>query len=190
MRAKIFLSTLLIMSILGLFCMKPTRIHAQECDYVDDDGYCVIVVDNKDKIPSIGEMTDEYSSEKVDEQIFVDITVNTNRIDESNGFGQFDETREKLIQEYQKEYQMIVQGSPALKGDEQVFVNARLRGLSYLDAYKQCFTYDREVAIEEVFNHVSENKEWYQTFFDQMNSETITETLKHFGEMIVGWFTD
>lgn len=187
MRIKLFFMTLFIM--LFMSSLSFIEVNAQDCDYVDEDGYCVIIVDNEDEIPSIGEMSEEgYSDGKTEENIYVDTTVNVNQVGEEDGFGQIDETKNKLIEEYRKEYQMIVNNSAVLIGDEEDFITARLNGLSYIDAYKQCFTYDRNAAINKITENISNNKEWFQTFFDSMSSESFMETIKHFGEVVANMF--
>ena len=189
MRAKILSFTLLAMLVTSLLCLNPIQASAQTCDYIDEDGYCVIIVDNSKTIPSIGEMTDEeYSDGRNEVYVFVDSTIKPNQIDEDNRFGQVDETKSKLIEEYRKEYQMIVKGSSAIIGEEELFIQARLSGLSYIDAYLKCFTYDREIAIEEITENVASHKDWFQTFFDTMNSESFIETVNHFGEVISNMF--
>lgn len=188
MRVKLLFATILAVLFTGILSLNSTQVSAKECDYVDEDGYCVFIVDNEDKIPSIGEMSDTGDvNGKTEENIFVDTTVQTNQADSSK-FGQSNETRDKLIKEYRQEYQMIVKDSPALIGNEEAFVNARLSGLSYMDAYEKCFTYNREKAIDEITDYVSNHKGWIQTFFDSMSTDSFVETVKNFGEMIGSLF--
>lgn len=184
MRVKLLFVTMLVVLFTGILNLNSTKVSAKECDYVDEDGYCVFIVNNENKIPSIGEMlgTEDVDG-KTEENIFVDTTVQTNQAD-SSVFGQSNEARDKLVKEYKLEYQMIVKDSPALIGNEEVFVNARLSGLSYMDAYEKCFTYDREKAINEITDYVSNHKDWIKTFFDSMSADSFMDTVKNFGEMI------
>lgn len=184
MRVKLLFVTMLVVLFTGILSLNSTKVSAKECDYVDEDGYCVYIVNNENKIPSIGEMSGtEDVDGKTEENIFVDTTVQTNQADSSE-FGQSNEARDKLVKEYKLEYQMIVKDSPTLIGNEEAFVNARLSGLSYMDAYEKCFTYDREKAINEITDYVSNHKDWIQTFFDSMSADSFMDTVKNFGEMI------
>ena len=165
------------------FCKTSADAYASTCDYIDEDGYCVTIVDNSNNIPVIGE----------DENYLEDVIVDTPMIDEeiddtSNGIGNIEKEEEEKYNIYLKEYESIANSSTWIIGDKDAYINARFAGYSYSEAYRMSFSPDFGLAMEEIVNNIKENKDFIQSFFDQIGTESFQQTVGKLWESVTGLF--
>lgn len=186
------IKTLLLLGLLffNVTLLFNNQVSANECDYIDEEGYCVTIVDNSNGLPSIGE-TDEdeeigTSQEKVEVEIDTEIPVIDKEYDNIGNVGEY---KEKEFAVFKAEYLQIAENSSWMKGDEQCFIDARANGSSYTEAYRECFKMDLETAVEEVGELFIENKDYFSNLFEQMNSDSFKETITNIYNSIKDLFT-
>lgn len=191
------LKTLLLLglAIFNVAFLFSTNLSASECDYVDEEGYCVTIVDNTDDTPYIGENNDDTTDENKDtlvneEKIEIEIDTEIPVIDEEyDNIGNIEEYNEKQIAVFKEEYLQIAENTAWLNGDEQCFISSRLNGSSYSQAYSACFTINATEGVKAIGDLITENKDKISNLFSQMNSDSFLETCKKIFESISNLFT-
>ncbi len=177
-----------LLTILGavtLFSISShVHVYADGCDYIDEDGYCVTVINNSKEDEEAKPEDDESETMYYIPQIsVVDKQIETNPSD-------FDAYYEGEMSGYLEEYNRFSDDKSTLQGDKQCYINARRNGATVDEARDECFKYNPEKGFEEIAEELPKHEEWYKETIDIItNSDTLQGTLEKIWETIKSWFS-
>lgn len=155
------------------------------CDEVDEDGYCVVVVDTEEETKTIGEEEEETKTDAFSPKNEETFEV----INEQKDMSVYESTKKNTaFQQYLIEFQNV--SGKYYYGDETCYVSSRQNGDSISEATKKCFTMHYTEFYADLPTLIKENKEFYTSFYKEVNSDSFKETAVKVWESVKSLFSD